>query len=84
MVRRSFLGAKAPLGLLEVKVKVKPEALDKNAAKLTRQKVSKKNQNFLLKIGYDSVCNIKCTWLLKVEYLLNGSIDLYDSDSDSY
>ena len=37
----------------------------------------KKNRNFRLKIGYDSGCNIKYTWLLKVEYLLNGSTDLY-------
>ena len=33
-------------------------------------KVSQKNQNFPSKIGFNSGCNIKNTWLLKVEYLL--------------
>ena len=42
------------------------------------KKVSQKNRNFRLKIGYNSGCNIKYTWLLKVEYLLNGSMDLYE------
>ena len=41
------------------------------------KKVSQKNQNFALKIGNNSGCNIKYTWLLKVEYLLNGCTDLY-------
>ena len=40
--------------------------------------MSQKNQKFSLKIGYDSGCNIKYTWLLKVEYLLNRSTDLYE------
>ena len=43
------------------------------------KKVSQKNRNFRLKIGYNSGCNIKYTWLLKVEYLLNGSTDLYET-----
>ena len=42
------------------------------------KKVSKKNRNFRLKIGYNSACNIKYTWLLKVKYLLNGCMDLYE------
>ena len=42
------------------------------------KKVSQKIQNFRLKIGYNSGCNIKYTGLLKVEYLLNGSTDLYE------
>ena len=42
------------------------------------KKVSQKNRNFWLKIGYNSGCNIKYTWLLKVKYLLNGSTDLYE------
>ena len=42
------------------------------------KKVSQKNQNFPLKIGYNSGCNIKYTWLLKVKYLLNGCTDLYE------
>ena len=42
------------------------------------KRVSQKNRNFWLKIGYNSGCNIKYTWLLKVEYLLNGSTDLYE------
>ena len=37
------------------------------------KKVSQKIRNFLLKIGYNSGCNIKYTWLLKVKYLLNGA-----------
>ena len=40
------------------------------------KKVSQKNRNFRLKIGYNSACNIKYTQLLKVEYLLNGRTDL--------
>ena len=40
------------------------------------KKVSQKNRNFRLKIGYNSGYNIKYTWLLKVEYFLNGSTDL--------
>ena len=40
--------------------------------------VSQKHRNFPLKIGYNSGRNIKYTWLLKVEYLLNGSTDLYE------
>ena len=40
------------------------------------KKVSQKYRNFRLKIGYNSGCNIKYTWLLKVKYLLNGSTDL--------
>ena len=36
-----------------------------------------KDWNFRLKIGYNSGCNIKYIWLLKVECLLIGSMDLY-------
>ena len=43
------------------------------------KKVSQKNRNFPLKIGYNSGCNMKYTWLLKVEYLLNGCTDLYEN-----
>ena len=43
------------------------------------KKVFQKNRNFRLKIGYNSGCNIKDTWLLKVEYLLNGRTDLYEN-----
>ena len=39
------------------------------------QRNPQKNRNFRLKIGYNSGCNIKYTWLLKVEYLLT---DLYE------
>ena len=42
------------------------------------KKVSQKNRNFRLKIGFNSGCNIKYTWSLKVKYLLNGSTDLYE------
>ena len=52
------------------------------------KKVFQKNRNFRLKIDYNSGCNIKYTWLLKVEYLHNGSTDLYEilnfSSWDSY
>ena len=40
--------------------------------------MSQKNQNFPLRIGYNSGCNIEYTWLLKVKYLLNGIMDLYN------
>ena len=46
----------------------------KNISKMMFQK----NPNFQLKIGYNSGCNMKYTWLLKVEYLLNGCTDLYE------
>ena len=49
-------------------------ALAKNISK----KVSQENQNFPLKISYNSGCNMNYTWLLKVEYLLNGCMDLYE------
>ena len=47
------------------------------------KKVSQKNQNFPVKIGYNSGCNMKYTWLLKVEYLLNGCLDLYEREMSS-
>ena len=51
-------------------------------------KVSQKNQKFSLKIVYHSGCDMKYTWLLKVEYLLNGCTDLDEilklSSWDSY
>ena len=40
--------------------------------------INQKNRNFWLKIGYNSGRNIKYTWLIKVEYLHNGSTDLYE------
>ena len=45
------------------------QKLTNNIKKIT-YKVSKK-------IGYNSGINMKNTWLLKVEYILNGSTDLY-------
>ena len=42
------------------------------------KKVSPKNRDFWLKIGYNSGYDIKYTWLLKVEYLLNRSTGLHD------
>ena len=68
----------------ENKVKAKKEARigDRDRAvkvlSSIRDKVSQKNRMFRIKIGYKSGCNIKYTWLLKVEYLLNGSTDLYE------
>ena len=53
-------------------------ATGKMISKNISEKVSQKNQNFPLKIGYNSGCNMKYTWLLKVEYLLNGCTDLYE------
>ena len=44
--------------------------------------MSQINQNHPLKIGYNSRFNIK--WLLKVEYLLNGSKDLLNLNQDMF
>ena len=40
--------------------------------------VSQKSKIFQLKIGFNSGCVIKYTWLLNGEYLLNVSMDLYE------
>ena len=53
-------------------------ATGKMILKNISKKVSQENQNFPLKIGYNSGCNMKYTWLLKVKYLLNGCTDLYE------
>ena len=53
-------------------------ATGKMILKNISKKVSQKNQNFPLKIGYNSGCNMKYTWVLKVKYLPNGCTNLYE------